>query len=220
MKLVVIIPAYNEEKTIAKTISNLRKENYKDIIVIDDGSKDKTYDIAKKENVLVYKHIINRGLGGALTTGIEAALREKADIIVTFDADLQHNPKDIKKLVEALKEGYDVAIGNRIAKGMPFTRRIGNRGLDIVTFLIFGTYISDTQSGLRAFTRKAAEKLDLKTNRMEISSEIIKEIGRNNLRVKNIPIEPIYTEYSMSKGQSWHNAFNIIYKLILRRVMK
>src|SRR3989344_2072584 len=156
MKLIVIIPAYNEEKTIKEVIKGLKEKGYNDIIVVDDGSPDKTFELASKEKVKVYRHIINRGLGGALNTGITAALRENADFIVTFDADGQHDVDDIEKLVKALEEGYDVAIGNRINKEMPFLRSLGNRGLDFVTWMLFGIKVKDSQSGLRMFSRKAA----------------------------------------------------------------
>ena len=219
MKLIVIIPAYNEERTIKEVIRSLKEKGYNDIIVVDDGSPDKTFELASKEKVKVYRHIINRGLGGALNTGITAALRENADFIVTFDADGQHDVDDIEKLVKALEEGYDVAIGNRINEKMPFVRKIGNIGLDFVTYMLFGIYVHDSQSGLRAFTREAAEKIEINTNRMEVSSEIITEIGRKNLKLKEVPIKTIYTKYSLSKGNSVWNGFKIALKLLLKRIM-
>src|SRR3989344_8148116 len=132
MKLIVIIPAYNEEKTIKEVIRSLKEKGYNDIIVLDDGSKDSTYELASKEKVKVYRHMINRGLGGALNTGITAALKEGADFMITFDADGQHSVDDIPKMIEPLKNGYDVTIGNRINEKMPFVRKIGNIGLDFV----------------------------------------------------------------------------------------
>jgi len=220
MKLVVVIPAYNEEKTINSVIKGLKSKGYKNIIVVDDGSKDKTYEIAKKNKVKVYRHIINRGLGGALNTGITAALSEGADIIVTFDADGQHDSKDIQRLVKEIRKGYDVCIGNRINKDMPFIRRLGNRILDLITYFLFGIYVNDTQSGLRAFSRKAVSMLNIKTNKMEVSSEIIYELKRNNLKLAEIPIKTIYTEYSMSKGNvNILSALKIVLKLIFRRIM-
>ena len=180
MKLIVIIPAYNEELTIGSVIKGLRKKGYNDIIVVDDGSSDKTFEIASKEGVNVYKHMINRGLGGALNTGITGALRKGADLIVTFDADGQHDVNDIPNLVKAIEEGYDVAIGNRINKDMPFLRRIGNVGLDFITFLLFGIYVHDSQSGLRMFTREAAAKIEIKTNKTLLSCDFnIKKIEIN-----------------------------------------
>jgi len=217
----VVVPAYNEEKTISKAIKILKNHGYNSVIVVDDGSKDNTYELALKEGAKVYRHIINRGLGGALNTGISASLMNGAEFIVTFDADLQHNPKDIKKLIDALNLGYDVAIGNRINKNMPLIRRIGNKGLDFFTWIIFGKYVHDTQSGLRAFTRNAASKINLRTNRMEVSSEIIREVSINKLKLREVPIDAIYTEYSQSKGNtSFIDGIKILTKLMFRRIME
>jgi len=218
----IVIPAYNEEKTIGQVIRGLKKQYLKNIIVVNDGSHDETAKIAERAGAKVYTHIINRGLGGALGTGIAAALRNNAEIIATCDADGQHNPSDVKRAIDFLRENsLDVVIGSRLinSEGMPVSRRFGNRAFNLVTFLLFGLYSTDTQSGLRVFSRKAAEKISIKTNKMEVSSEIIKEISRNNLKLGEIPIKAIYTDYSLQKGQKSLNGFNILYKLILRRVM-
>ena len=219
----VVIPAYNEEKAIGRVIDSLKKEGLMNIIVVNDGSSDNTAGIAKKHGAKAYSHIINRGLGGALNTGITAALMSGAGIIATCDADGQHNPKDVRRAIETLTgKGYDVVLGTRMinSKGMSLSRKLLNRGANFLTYLLFGIYVTDTQGGLRVFSRSAAEKIRIKTNRMEVSSEIIKEIGRNKLRFKEIPIEVIYTDYSLRKGQKNTNAFRIIYKLILSRIMR
>ncbi len=219
----IVIPAYNEEKSLGKVIDDLRKNGFNNLIVVDDGSTDNTLETAKNKKVKVYSHIINRGLGGALNTGISAAIMNNAEIIATCDADGQHDPKDIKRAIDFLKkENLDIVIGSRLidSKGMPVSRKILNSGASFVTQLLFGVYSTDTQSGLRIFTREAAKKIIIKTNKMEVSSEIIKEIGRNKLKFKEIPIKAIYTKYSMGKGQKGMNAFNIAYKLVLRKIMK
>lgn len=221
--VVIVIPAYNEEAKIGDVISDLARNGYENIIVVDDGSQDNTYKIAKSRKAEVYKHIINRGLGGALGTGIKAALMKNADIIVTFDADGQHAASDIKKLITPIIEGKaDVVIGSRLIKsdGMPFVRKIGNWGMNLITYIMFGIWTTDSQSGLRAFSRKAAEKISIKGNRMEVSSEMISEIGRRRLRFKEVPIKAIYTDYSLKKGQSNLNAFKILLKLTVRKLMR
>lgn len=128
MELTVVIPAYNEEKTIASVIAGVRR--YVDnVIVIDDGSADSTLEIAQKSGVKVYRHFINRGLGGALGTGIRAALSAGADIIVTLDADGQHDPAEIPFLLKPIMESEaDIVIGSRFLKTqpMPLFRRMGN----------------------------------------------------------------------------------------------
>jgi glycosyltransferase involved in cell wall biosynthesis len=222
----IVIPAYNEEKMIGNTLRNLKKEGYKNIIVVDDGSADKTSEIAKKENVIVCRHILNRGLGGALGTGIKCALLYKPRIIVTFDADGQHHPKDIEKVAKPiLEEGYDVVVGSRLmdkneVKNMPIVKRIGNWGLNFITYLMGGYFTTDSQSGLRAFSYEAAKKIigDLKSNRYEVSSEFIVLFKKHKLKFKEVPIKTIYTEYSMSRGTNVKTGFKILFKLIMQKI--
>lgn len=222
--IVIVIPAYNEESKIGGVISDLIKNNYGNIIVIDDGSTDNTCNMAKSRKVDVYRHPINRGLGGALGTGIKAALMKNADIIVTFDADGQHAASDVKNLVKPIIEKKaDVVIGSRLLKPdgrMPIIRKIGNWAMNFITFIMFGIWTTDSQSGLRAFSRKAAKAINTKGNRMEVSSEMISEIGRHKLRFKEVPIKTIYTDYSLKKGQTNLNAFKILLKLIIRKMMR
>jgi glycosyltransferase involved in cell wall biosynthesis len=221
MKTYIVVPAYNEEKTLVSVIKGLKKEGYDNIIVVDDGSRDSTYRLASKEKVILLHHVLNRGLGAALGTGIRAAVEEGAEIIVTFDSDGQHNPKDVKRVAEQIVKGNDVVIGSRLlnTKGMPWYRVLQNFIGNIVTYILFGVWTTDSQSGLRAFSREAAQKIRIKTNRMEVSSEIIGEIGRNKLKFKEVPIKPIYTEYSLSKGQSLLVGIKTFLKLVLRRIM-
>src|SRR3990167_177119 len=103
MKISIIIPAYNEEKTLASVIKEARKYTNK-IIVIDDASHDSTYKIAKREGAKVYKHEVNKGLGGALKTGLNKAIEENTDIAITLDADLQHDPNEIPSLIKPILE--------------------------------------------------------------------------------------------------------------------
>jgi len=216
MKLVVVIPAYNEEKAISQVIEEVKKYT-ENIIVVDDGSTDKTNWLAKKQRVIVYRHLVNRGLGGALATGIEAALNHKADIILTFDADGQHPAEDIPKLIKPIiKSEADVVIGSRFFKKnkIPFNRKIANFIGNIITFILFGIWVSDSQSGLRCFNKKAAKTLKIETSSMEVSSEIIKEIKKHHLRLKEIPIKAIYTTYSLSKGQNFILGIKTLIKLI------
>jgi glycosyltransferase involved in cell wall biosynthesis len=219
----IVMPAYNEKKVIAKTIKSLHANGYHNIIVVDDGSSDKTSEIAEREDAIVLRHAVNRGLGGALGTGIDAAILKDAEIIVTFDSDGQHDPSDIEKIIQPIIHNKaDAVIGSRLIdpKGMPFIRKIGNWGFNLITYLLFSVWTTDSQSGLRAFTKDAAAKIEIKANRMEVSSEIIKEIGRNKLRFVEVPINAIYTYYSIAHGQSSWNAFRILGKLILRKFMR
>jgi glycosyltransferase involved in cell wall biosynthesis len=219
----VVLPAYNEASSLPYVIKELRKHNYTKIVVVDDGSKDETYRVAKDAGVSVYQHLTNKGLGTALKTGLNAARLTDASYFVTFDSDGQHDPQDIEHATKPLRENKaDVVIGSRLMnpKGMPPIRRFGNWAFNIITYVLFRVWTTDSQSGLRAFNRYAAEQIDIKTTRMEVSSEIIAEVGRHNLRFAEVPIRAIYTEYSRARGQSSLNGFNILFKLILKRLMK
>lgn len=216
MKTVAIIPAFNEEKTIGEVVSKSKK--YADqIIVIDDGSKDGTCRIAADSGATVYRHLVNRGLGGALGTGIKAALQNEADIIVTLDADGQHDPAEIPRLIKPMINGEaDAVIGSRFLANqpMPLFRKLGNPFFNLVTFLLFGVKTTDSQSGMRAFSKKAAQSLEIRSNGMEVSSEILKEIKIKQLKLKEVPIKSIYTDYSLSKGQGLLPGIKTLIKLL------
>lgn len=225
MKLAIVIPAYNEEKAIGAVLKSLPKK-IKGIdeivsIVVDDGSSDGTYEEAKKYSKYVVKHWINQGLGAAITTGLEASKKIKAGMAVTLDADGQHNPKDIERLIKPLLEGKaDMAIGTRMKEtgNMPFMKIVGNWGMNAITWLVFHKWSSDTQSGMRAFSKKALLKMNLHSVGYEISSEIIGEARRAKLRLAEVQIETIYSDYSNAKGQDMLNAFNILTKIIAIRL--
>lgn len=237
----LVIPAYNEEKTIAQVLRrcqdalNQKKLDFQ-IIVVDDGSSDRTSFLAKENGALVVKHCLNRGLGAALTTGFETARflaqnlflksgKEADDFyLVTLDADLQHNPEEIFSLLEPLtQKKADVVIGSRFLqnqKNIPFSRRLANQIANFVTWLFFGLKVTDSQSGFRAFSLKAISKIQLRTNTMEVSSEIIREIRLRNLRLVEVPIQAIYTDYSLSKGQNFWKGLETFWKLVILRFFK
>lgn len=224
MNLVIIVPAYNEEKVIGKVLKGLKKQKLenlkKEIVVIDDGSLDKTEEIAKKHKVTVLTHPINRGLGGALGTGLEYARSKNADIVITFDADDQHEPGDLTKLIKPIINGKaDFVIGSRLLKNskMPMDRKLLNLVANFINYCLWSIWITDSQSGLRALSKKALENIEIKMNKMEVASEFFKEIKKYNLNVKEIPIKAIYTNYSKAKGQKNTNAVNILVKLLLYR---
>ncbi len=222
-KLLIILPAFNEEKVIGGVLDDLKEvlKNLKEfdprIVVVDDASDDKTREVVRQKGIKVLCHVINRGLGGALGTGLAYARRQEADITITMDSDGQHNPKDLKKMLKPLiKKESDVVIGKRDVQKMPWDRRLMTFLSSLITFLFFGIYSHDTQSGFRAFNKKALNKIRIKTQRMEVSSEFFREIKKNSLKFTEIPIEVIYTSYSRSKGQKNLNSFEILLKLVLR----
>jgi glycosyltransferase involved in cell wall biosynthesis len=219
---VIVIPAYDEATTVARVVGDARRVGDV-VVVVDDGSRDGTAAAARAAGAVVVRHAVNRGLGGALGTGIAAALKLGADALVTMDADGQHRAEDAARVFERLQRGdVDVVIGSRLLPGgpgghMPAHRVVFNRVGNLLTYLLFGVRVSDSQSGLRGLTGRAAAALDLRTNGMEVSSEFIKEIRAHHWRVAEIPIAAIYTHYSLSKGQSLAVGVNTAAKLLLRR---
>lgn len=222
MNIIALIPAYNEETTIADVLTRTRP--FVDgMIVVDDGSEDRTADIARAQGATVVSHVLNRGLGAALATGFAVATRLGADVVVTLDADGQHDPAEIAKFVEAIEGGADVVIGSRKLTGfvgMPLHRRAAQIAGNVATFLLFGARVTDSQSGFRALTRWALSQIALKSNRMEVSSELIAESRRRNLRLVEVPIRSIYTPYSLSKGQGFLVGLKTLFKLVLRRIAR
>ena len=219
MKIFVVIPAFNEASVIQSVIAEIKTAGYENIIVVDDGSTDDTYARATEligKNAL--RHKINRGKGGATKTGIEAAKILGADIIITVDGDGQHDPRDIQKIIDPiLKNRVDVVLGTRLKnpKGMPWHKIIANHTGNFFTWLLFGLWVTDSQSGFRAYSRHAADLIDTKADRYEYDSEVIREIYIYRLSYIEIPITVRYTDYSMGKiqKQGFLNGLKTLYKM-------
>ncbi len=219
----IVIPARNESRKIGEVITKIRKEGFQHILVVDDGSSDQTFQIAEQNGAKVVKHIVNRGAGAATFTGIQTALELDAEIIVTMDADGQHDSKDIQSLIQPiLDKKVDVVLGSRLIlkKGMPLIRRFFNYIGNLVTWVLFGLWVSDSQSGFKAFSKKAAAAIEIKTNGYEFCSEVIRELKVKKIKYTEIPIKTKYTKYSMQKGQSFANGVSTLVKLVLRSFMK
>ncbi|MBP9669850.1 glycosyltransferase family 2 protein [Candidatus Woesebacteria bacterium] len=222
MKTLIIVPAYNEVEVISTTLTDLKfalnqtKINA-DILVVDDGSSDGTGESALKHCNFLLTHKQNCGLGAALGTGIEFAKRNIYDYCVTFDSDGQHDPKDISKALSRLESGTDIVIGSRFIgthSGMPKARRVVLFLGNLVTFMFFGVWTTDSQSGFRGLSRRAITSLSIKSNRMEVSSEFFGEIHRLKLRFAEIPIHIRYTPYSLRKGQKNTASASVLLKLL------
>jgi glycosyltransferase involved in cell wall biosynthesis len=222
-KIFFVIPAYNEEKSIGLVIDDLKRAGYKNIIVIDDGSRDNTYAEAKKKGVVALKHIINRGQGAALRTGIDCAIKQGAEFIVTFDSDGQHRVEDLSAMLEPVIKGeVDVTLGSRFLRKtkMPLGRKILLKGSIIVQWLFYGIRLSDAHNGFRVLSRRAAEQIMIESDRMEHASEIVEEIVKKNIKYEEIPVEIRYSGYSMRKGEgSFFGAIKILFKMIMRRLI-
>ena len=195
MKIVVTIPAFNEEKSIGKVIKRIKEvmdgKGYNcRILVVDDGSIDKTADAARKAGAIAYSHPKNYGLAECFKTEIEKCLELKADVIVHIDADLQYRPEEIHKLLKEIKDGYDLVLGSRF-KGriehMPFIKRIGNNAFSRAVSQIAGIKISDAQTGFRAFTRKLAKNIQITSNHTYTQEQIIRAV-KQKFRIKEVPI--------------------------------
>jgi len=204
-KIIIVIPAYNEAKRIGNVLDTLTKHGHKHVIVVDDGSEDETSAVAAQHGATVLTHLVNRGYGAAIKTGLDHAKTLNADVVVTFDADGQHDPTDIAPVIAPILNGTaDVVNGARTKNRsqMPAIRRLGNWGLNIITWLFFHAYVTDSQSGFKAYSPLALTKIDPKLDRYEFCSEIMHEIQRNKLRLAEVPITVIYTQESIAKGQS------------------
>lgn len=218
-KVFILIPVYNEATVLEKVLDDVTKEGYENIIVVDDGSKDNTYEIAKKKGTVALRHILNRGKGAAVKTGMEAAKILGADILVTIDGDGQHNPKDIAGMVEKINDGYDVVLGIRdfkkrhIPRFKVFANYVGNA----LTWMLYGLWVNDSQSGLRAYNRKAVELIKTNNDRYEFESEIVREIARNNLKWTEKVIDVRYSDYDQKKKnkQSFIGAIKTVIRLAL-----
>lgn len=228
-KIYIVLPAFGEENVIEKVIKDIKKEGYNNIVVVDDGSKDNTYKKAKSTGVTTIKHVINRGKGAATQTGIDAALLLDADIVVTMDSDGQHNPKEIKDMIKPILDNEaDVVVGSRMlnAKDMPISRKLMNQVANIVTFIFFGVYLKDSQSGFRAYTKEALKNAYTYMNRYEFESEMLGQIKKQ--RIKEIPIQVIYTDHSYNKykgiknfsAQGLLNGINMVVRLIENSLFK
>lgn len=207
----IVIPAYNEEPMIGSVIDGLKEEDYNQIIVVDDGSEDQTAEVARARGAEVVSHKENSGLGASLRTGLEKARRKGADVVVTFDADGQHDPKEIEKLLGAL-DGADVVVGERKKTQMPLNKRVGNAILDIITHLLGGP-LTDSQSGFRAFGPWALERIKIWSDSYSVSSEIVLQAGREDLNFSTIPIKGIFTEYSRASGTTIASGVKIFFDL-------
>lgn len=217
----LVIPAFNEEDTVSSVIEEIASRGYK-IILVNDGSKDNTYKYARESqekypnNIFIVSHVINRGLGAALKTGLVAADIHGADYVVTFDSDGQHEVNDIAKVCKPLKEGKaEVVIGSRPFKDMPFTKNFANTLMNLLTLVFYQVNVKDSQSGLRAFTIEAANKINIVSEGYGVSSEFIREIKDNHFKLEEVTITTIYTDDTQHKGTNAMVGFKIMCKMFL-----
>jgi len=224
MKLIVVIPAFQEEASIGQVVKELLPL-VDQVVVVDDSSTDRTAVVAAAAGATVLHHIINRGYGAALTTGSDYAVTQGADLIAHFDADGQFDPTDLPVLVKTLQNAKaQVALGSRFkgqALNMPWLRRLTLKLAIIFTWLVSGIRLTDAHNGFRLFTQEAWRMMNLRQDRMAFSSEVIDEIKRWRLPWVEVPVTVRYTNYSLknSKQGSWP-ALKIVKDLFLGRLIR
>ncbi len=216
----VVVPAYNEAQVIAETVRSLAPL-FSLVVVIDDGSRDRTSAEAADAGARVVRHAINLGQGGALATGIEAALRlPEVRYIVTFDADGQHRPEDAATMVHRLRASdLDIALGTRFAGpkvDAGWAKRLLLKVAVFYTRRDTGLPLTDTHNGLRAMTRPFAEDLHITESGMAHASEILNHVADSKAKWVEVPVHIRYTEYSKAKGQPLINSVNILFDRFLR----
>jgi polyprenyl-phospho-N-acetylgalactosaminyl synthase len=215
----IVVPAFNEAQAIASVLADLRRTGYQ-IVVVDDGSADATAELAMQAGATVVRHPVNLGQGAALQTGIKFALLRGANFIVTFDADGQHRVDEIATLLSALVlHRADFALGSRFlgrAANMPTSRRLLLQAAISFTRATTGLAITDAHNGLRAMTRRGAQTINLRQNRMAHASEILDQIAASGLKYVEVPITIEYSSYSLGKGQRSSAAVDILIDLYAR----
>lgn len=228
LRVCILMPAYNEGRVIRHVVedavSRLRDTGYDfEVLVVDDGSADNTGPEARAGGARVITHVLNSGAGSATATGLSYANQRGFDFAATMDADGQHAIEDVIRGIDvASRSGADLLIGSRLldSSGMSRVKVIGNKGLSWITLALFGVKSTDSQSGLRIYSRRALEELRWKTNGYEFCSEMLWRAKQQQLRIDEYPIAAIYTDYSTSKGQNNWNAINIVKSLVGRRIVE
>lgn len=220
MKIFCVIPAYNEEKNIGKVIDSLLPSGY-ELVVVDDCSEDRTYEAASKNGVTVLRHVVNRGQGAALQTGMDYALMHGAEVIVHFDADGQFLAEEIADVIKpVVKDEADIVFGSRFLEkksDMPFFKKNIIMPLaKLINKLFLKVDLSDPQSGFRAMSRKAAEQIRIEQDRMAHCSEILAKSFSSGLRIKEVPITVIYHDF----GQKLGGGIKILKELFLGSLLK
>lgn len=216
-KILVLIPAYNEETTISGVIENLKSKGFSHILVVNDGSADSTEAIAKQHNVLCISHVVNLGYGGGLKTGFDWVVKQgtKYDYLLTLDADGQHNIDDALKLVEkAVTSNADYIIGRRSlrSKNIPKMRKLALFLADMFILALTFKPIKDTFSGLRCIKVSKLPYLNIKMQNFTVCIEILWLAVKNSLSFEYVPVNTIYTEYSMNKshGLKMSDSINLV----------
>jgi polyprenyl-phospho-N-acetylgalactosaminyl synthase len=217
----VIVPVYNEATVVAAVVSDLRRV-FPNVVCVDDGSRDGSAAEVLRTGAHLVRHAVNLGQGASLETGLRYAIgRSGGQYFVTFDADGQHRVPDALAMLDVVRSGdVDVALGSRFLGG--------HVGVPLLKRLVLGTVaalsptsrklrLTDAHNGLRVFNRAAAQELRITHNGMAHASEVVAMLARSTLRVREVPVTIIYTDYSRAKGQSIFNGVNILFDLSMSK---
>jgi len=217
----VVVPAFNEAAVIHGVLRSVLA-HFSSVVVVDDCSKDTTGQVSRAAGAVVLRHPINLGQGAALQTGIDYALAQGADAVVTFDADGQHDPADAVAMVTLLREARcDVVLGSRFrgaTVNMPRRKRLLLKLAIAYTRLTTGLDLSDTHNGLRVFSAQAAGRIRITQDRMAHASEILAQVARQHLSYREAPCTVSYTSHSKAKGQRLTGSVTILRDLMIRRL--
>lgn len=224
MRIVAVVPAYNEGKRVVAAIADA-KQFVDHVVVVDDCSSDDTGAVAKSAGAIVLRHIINRGQGAALQTGTDYAVKTLiADVVVHFDADGQMRGDEIPMMVAPIASGEaDIVLGSRFlgkqALNMPMMRKVMIRLGTLFTILLSGIRVTDTHNGFRALSRKAATEMRITLDRMAHASEILDLVKTKRLRYVERPVTISYSAETLQKGQSTVKAMLTAKDIIKKKIV-
>ena len=216
----VVLPAYNEATRIRPVITDIARKGY-NMVIVNDGSSDNTLDVIKQvkkefpDKIHIFSLMINRGVGIATQTGFEAVLRFNPKYVVSMDSDGQHSADDLDKIIKPLVMGEaEAVIGVRPFEDMPKTRSFANSVMNFLTKIFYRVDVSDSQTGFRAITVDALDKISINATGYLISSEFIREVNDNNIPFAEVPIQTIYTPETQAKGTNLTVALKILFQMI------
>ena len=216
----VVLPAYNEATRIRPVIVDIASKGY-NMVIVNDGSSDNTLEVIKQvkkefpNKIHIFSLMINRGVGIATQTGFEAVLRFNPKYVVSMDSDGQHSADDLDKIIKPLVMGEaEAVIGVRPFEDMPKTRSFANSVMNFLTKIFYRVDVSDSQTGFRAITVDALDKISINATGYLISSEFIREVNDNNIPFAEVPIQTIYTPETQAKGTNLTVALKILFQMI------
>lgn len=236
MQIFIIIPVFNEgvvfQNWLPKLL-NVAELLGARVVVVDDGSASplSICSPASQKLVVILKHDVNCGVGAAVATGMEYARRQGAEMVLTIDGDGQHDPRDLVQVAEKLQSGIvegrssgvvDIVNGSRFLKKqwIPWSRRVANFLANVITFLLSGFWVTDSQSGMKGFSKNALEKIEVQTAGYEWCSDIFREANWYGLKIKEVSISVSYNLYSLNKGQSFAIGLDMVMRLVLRSLWR